>query len=286
MPYPQPSLIQAGTTVTAYLKLPIQNPQLWTAETPALYTVLLTLTDENGQVLEYHSFRHGFRKIETHDAQLFVNGRSIKLKGVNRHEFNCRTGQVVSREDMLEDVLLMKRNNINAVRSSHYPDDPYWYDLCDHYGLYVMDEANVETHGISYRKNVLPGNDMRWLPAFLDRVGSMLQCDKNHASILIWSLGNELGFGETVAVGARVLPRLRSDPSDPQAPDEQHRRYGQRNLSFPGKHGGTREKIPKSHVRHQRIRPRHGQRLRQPERLLGRHRHAPAAGGRLCVGMV
>lgn len=202
VPYPQPSLIQAGTTVTAYLRLPVENPQLWTAETPALYTVLLTLTDENGQVLEYHSFRHGFRKIETHDAQLFVNGRSIKLKGVNRHEFNCRTGQVVSREDMLEDVLLMKRNNINAVRSSHYPDDPYWYDLCDRYGLYVMDEANVETHGISYRKNVLPGNDMRWLPAFLDRVGSMLQCDKNHASILIWSLGNELGFGETVAVGA------------------------------------------------------------------------------------
>ena len=202
VPYPQSAEIQGCTTVTAYLRLPVPSPQLWSAETPNLYTVLLTLEDEEGHVLERHSFRHGFRRVEVKDAQLWVNGVSVKLKGVNRHEFNCRTGQVVSREDMLQDVLLMKRNNINAVRASHYPDDPYWYDLCDRYGLYVMDEANVETHGISYRKNILPGNDMRWLPAMLDRVGAMVQCDKNHPSVIIWSLGNELGFGETVAVAA------------------------------------------------------------------------------------
>lgn len=202
VPYPMPADIQGCTTVTAYLRLPVEKPALWSAEAPNLYTVLLTLEDGEGNVLERHSFRHGFRKIEEKDAQLWVNGVSVKLRGVNRHEFNCRTGQVVSREDMLQDILLMKRSNVNAVRSSHYPDDPYWYDLCDRYGLYVMDEANVETHGISYRKNILPGNDMRWLPAFLDRVGAMVQCDKNHPSIIIWSLGNELGFGETVAIGA------------------------------------------------------------------------------------
>ena len=202
VPYVQDNHILGGITVTAYLRMEVNAPLLWTAETPHLYTVLLTLYDTNGEVLEYHSFKHGFRKVESRDAQLFVNGVSVKLKGVNRHEANSLTGQIVSREDMLKDVLLMKRNNINAVRSSHYPDDPYWYDLCDRYGLYVMDEANVESHGISYRRNRLPGNDHRWLPAFLDRVGSMVQCDKNHPSIIIWSLGNELGFGETVAVAA------------------------------------------------------------------------------------
>ena len=194
--------IQGCVTATAYLRAEVDSPLLWTAETPWLYTVLLTLHNAEGEVLEYHSFRHGFRKVECRDAQLFINGVSVKLKGVNRHEFNPVTGQIVSREDMLRDVLLMKRNNINAVRSSHYPDDPYWYDLCDRYGLYVMDEANVESHGISYRRNLLPGNDHRWLTALLDRVGMMVQCDKNHPSIICWSLGNELGFGETVAIAA------------------------------------------------------------------------------------
>ena len=202
VPYLQTQAVLGGTIATAYLRMPVESPLLWTAETPHLYTVILTLFDSEGHELECHSFRHGFRKIENKNAQLYINNVSVKLKGVNRHEFNPYTGQVVSREDMLKDILLMKQNNINAVRSSHYPDDPYWYDLCDKYGLYVMDEANVESHGISYRKNRLPGNDHRWLPAFLDRVGSMVQCDKNHPSIIMWSLGNELGFGETVAIAA------------------------------------------------------------------------------------
>lgn len=202
VPYMQNKQIQGGITVTAYLRMAVDAPLLWTAETPYLYTVLLTLYDGKGEVLEYQSFRHGFRKVECKAAQLFINGAPVKLKGVNRHEFHPRTGQVVSREDMLQDILLMKQNNINAVRAAHYPDDPYWYDLCDRYGLYVMDEANAESHGISYRRNLLPGNDQRFLTAFLERVGAMVQCDKNHPSIIIWSLGNEIGFGETVAIGA------------------------------------------------------------------------------------
>lgn len=161
VPYMQNKQLQGGITATAYLRMDVNGPLLWSAETPYLYTVLLTLYDEKGEVLEYQSFRHGFRKVECKDAQLFINGASVKLKGVNRHEFHPRTGQVVSREDMPQDILLMKQNNINAVRSAHYPDDPYWYDLCDRYGLYVMDEANAESHGISYRRNLLPGNDQR-----------------------------------------------------------------------------------------------------------------------------
>ena len=201
-PYVRNTPILGGTTETAYLKMEVEHPLLWSCEMPHLYTVLLTLLDTDGNVLEIHSFHHGFRKIECRDAQLFINDISVKLKGVNRYEFNPVTGQIVSREDMLRDVLLMKRANINAVRSSHYPDDPYWYDLCDKYGLFVMDEANVESHGISYRRNRLPGNDHRWLTPFLDRVSAMVQCNKNHPSIIIWSLGNELGFGETVAIAS------------------------------------------------------------------------------------
>lgn len=202
VPYKQSNEIQGYLTVTAYLRMEVSKPLLWTAETPHLYTVLLTLYDENDNVLEYQSFRHGFRKVEAKDGQLFVNGVSVKLKGVNRHEISPKNGQIVTRHEMLKDILMMKRNNINAVRCAHYPDDPYWYDLCDRYGLYVMDEANIESHGISYRRNILPGNDHRWLTAVLDRVGAMVQCDKNHPSIIMWSIGNELGFGETVAIAA------------------------------------------------------------------------------------
>jgi len=202
VPSLKPANIQAGTIVTAYLKADIKSPLLWTAETPNLYTVILTLCADSGEELEIHAFQHGFRKIEECRGELMINGRAIKLKGVNRHETHPRQGYVVTREDMERDIIMMKQNNINALRASHYPCDPYLYDLCDRYGLYVMDEANMESHGISYRKNILPGNDHRWLPAALDRVGSMVHSNKNHASIIIWSLGNEIGFGETVAIAS------------------------------------------------------------------------------------
>ena len=202
VPFAQSKNIRGGTTVTAYLKVSLDSPSLWCAEKPNLYTVILTLLDSEGNVTETHSFMHGFRKVEERDAELLINGVSVKLKGVNRHETHPTRGYVVTREDMERDIVMMKRNNINAVRASHYPCDPYFYHLCDKYGLYVMDEANMESHGISYRRNLLPGNDHRWLNAVMDRVGAMVHSNKNHPSVIIWSLGNEIGFGETIAVAA------------------------------------------------------------------------------------
>lgn len=197
--YPQD--LQKGAVGTAYLSITADQPRLWSAEIPDLYTVVLHVEGS----ADYLAFRHGFREIRREGCKLLINGKELLLCGVNRHEFSPDGGHVVTRGEMLKDILLMKQHNVNAVRSSHYPNDPYWYDLCDLYGLYVMDEANIETHGISYRRNLLPGNDLRFFEMEMDRVSSMLQCDKNHPSIIIWSLGNELGFGENVAFGAAYL---------------------------------------------------------------------------------
>ena len=202
VPFAQSADIRPGTVATAYLKADIEKPLLWTAETPNLYTVLIYLYTDEGKISEIHSFRHGFRLVEEKCGELLINGVPIKLKGVNRHETHPSRGYVVTREEMERDIILMKRNNVNALRASHYPCDPYLYDLCDRHGLYVMDEANMESHGISYRKNILPGNDHRWLTAAMDRVGAMVHSDKNHPSVIIWSLGNEIGFGETIAIAA------------------------------------------------------------------------------------
>ena len=202
VPFAQPKDIRGGTIATVYLKASLNKPLLWSAEKPNLYTVILTLHGEGGDESELHAFKHGFRKIEERAAELLINGTSVKLKGVNRHETHPKNGYIVSREDMERDIILMKRNNINALRASHYPCDPYLYSLCDKYGLYVMDEANMESHGISYRRNILPGNDHRWLNAVMDRVGAMVHSNKNHPSVIIWSMGNEIGFGETIAIAA------------------------------------------------------------------------------------
>lgn len=194
--------IPAGVTATAYGSIPVEHPDLWTAETPSLYRIRLE-TYEGEEVLEHTEFSYGLRSYSVDGRGRFlVNGRPVKLRGVNRHEFDAKRGYCVDEEGMIRDIQLMKSCNINAVRSSHYPNHPYWYELCDRYGLYVMDEANLESHGLSYRKNILPGNDQRWLPRVLDREAAMLQTSKNHASIFCWSLGNEIGFGETVAQAA------------------------------------------------------------------------------------
>ncbi len=194
--------IPSGVTATAYGHITLENPLLWNAETPHLYTVEIS-TFRQEQPLEQTSFSYGIRTIAVSEqGQLLVNGQPVKLRGVNRHEFSPQNGYCVTEEEMLRDIRLMKRCNINAVRCSHYPNSPAWYRLCDQEGLYVMDEANLESHGISYRKNLLPGNDARWLPRVLDRESAMVQTNKNHACIFSWSLGNEIGFGETVAQAA------------------------------------------------------------------------------------
>ncbi len=172
----------------------VPNPAKWTAETPNLYTLVLTLISSEGQVLEACTHRIGFRKIEIRDGNFLVNGQRVYLKGVNRHEHDPVTGHVVSTESMVRDICLMKQLNVNAVRTSHYPNDVRWYNLCDEYGLYVIDEANIESHGMGYGRESL-AKDPRWKAAHLHRIRRMVERDKNHPSIIIWSLGNEAGNG-------------------------------------------------------------------------------------------
>lgn len=173
----------------------IPQAKKWTAETPDLYILTLTLLDQNGNCIESLSNRIGFRTSEIKNGLLLINGVAVKLKGVNRHEFDPIKGHVIPREMMLLDVQLMKKNNINAVRTCHYPNDPYWYELCDEYGLYVIDEANIESHGMGYDLNRTLGNNPIWENAHIDRTRRMVERDKNHPSVIIWSLGNEAGNG-------------------------------------------------------------------------------------------
>jgi beta-galactosidase len=173
----------------------VPAPRHWTAETPNLYTLLITLADQRDTTVEVLSQRVGFRNVEIRGGQLLVNGVPILFKGVNRHEHDPVTGHVVPRELMRRDVELMKQFNVNAVRTSHYPNDPYFYDLADEFGLYIVDEANIESHGMGYDLDVTLGNNPDWQAAHLDRTVRMVERDKNHASVIIWSLGNEAGNG-------------------------------------------------------------------------------------------
>jgi beta-galactosidase/beta-glucuronidase len=174
----------------------LSNPRKWTAETPYLYTLLLTLTDTAGQVSEVVSYRVGFRQVEVKDQQLWVNGVSIKLKGVDRHDTHPDLGHAVSYESMLKDITLMKQHNINTVRTSHYPNDPRWYDLCDHFGMYIVDEADLECHGFAFTGHLNRiSDDPVWEAAYVDRAVRMVERDKNHPCVIIWSLGNESGYG-------------------------------------------------------------------------------------------
>jgi len=175
----------------------IPNVKKWTAETPNLYQLVIKLMDvKTREVVEVISDKVGFRKVEIKNSQLLINGQPIYIRGVDRHETHPITGHVMTKELMLQDIQLMKQHNINAVRSSHYPNHPDWYDLCDEYGLYVIDEANIESHPLANSEDTQIGNEMSWLPAHLDRTQRMFHRDKNHPSIIIWSLGNEAGHGE------------------------------------------------------------------------------------------
>lgn len=179
----------------------IENVKQWNAETPNLYTYTLTLTDKKDKVLGVISKKTGFRKVEIKDAQLLVNGKAILVKGVNIHEHHDEKGHVPDRDMMIKDLQLMKKFNINSIRMSHYPHDPYFYDLCDQYGFYVVDEANIESHGMGaewqnwFDQSKHPAYLPEWAPAHMDRIKRMYETDKNNSSIIIWSLGNECGNG-------------------------------------------------------------------------------------------
>lgn len=175
------------------LRLPITNPRLWSAETPHLYRVVIILQDQTGQMIEAEAFDVGFRHVAIAHGQLTLNGKPLLIRGTNRHEHHPVHGQVMDVETMKQDILLMKQHNFNAVRCSHYPNHPLWYRLCDRFGLYVVDEANIETHGMVPMNRLT--DDPAWLPAMSERVTRMIQRDRNHPSIIIWSLGNESGHG-------------------------------------------------------------------------------------------
>lgn len=205
--------LPSGTLSQAQLAATIDNPEKWTAETPNLYTVLLVLKDESGRVLDITRTATGFREVELRDDRFLVNGQEVKLKGANLHDHDPETGRTVDVATMRRDVELMKQHNLNAVRMSHYPHDRKYYRLFNKYGLYVMDEANIETHGISFRANLLPGSDPLWTEAVLDRARSMVAFNKNHPSVVMWSLGNEAGNGSNFEQMASYIRT--ADPSRP-----------------------------------------------------------------------
>ncbi len=187
----------------------VEMPQKWSAELPVLYTLVLSLKDEQGKLVESRSSKVGFRDIRIEDGVFLVNGKPVKIYGVNRHDHSETGGKTVTRDEMLKDVLLMKQYNLNAVRTCHYPNDPYFYDLCDEYGLYVLDEGDIETHG----GGGFLTNQPTWHSAFVDRIIRMVERDKNHPSVIIWSLGNESGTGPNHAAASTWVKEF--DPTRP-----------------------------------------------------------------------
>lgn len=194
-------LAGVGVDSSADLSAPVRQPRLWSAERPELYTLVLELCDEAGSVVERVSTRVGFRRVEITDGVLLFNGRPLSIRGVNRHEWSPRTGRALTTEDMIADIRLMKQSNINAVRTSHYPNDPRWYELADAYGLYILDEANNETHINRIDedgKPNIPGNRPELREPLLWRMRNMVDRDKNHACVIAWSIGNESGVGSNL----------------------------------------------------------------------------------------
>ena len=211
-PLGAPALVPASSELELALAVPVAAPHRWSAEDPYRYTLLLALSSSDG-LLQTHRLSVGFRQVEVRAGVFYFNGQPIKLQGVNRHETHPDFGHAVPYESMLQDILLMKQHNINTVRCSHYPDDPRWLDLCDQYGLYVIDEADQEAHGFHHAGDwARLAKDPAWRAAFVDRAVRMVERDKNHPSIIIWSLGNETGYGpnhDAMADAIRALDPTR-----------------------------------------------------------------------------
>ena len=193
--------------------IPTQNMRLWSAEVPNLYTLWIRVFDSKRNETHALSQAVGFRETNIENGQFLVNGQPILFKGVNRHEHDEWTGHVVSKESMRKDIEIMKANNINAVRTSHYPNDPYWYELCNQYGIYVIDEANIESHGFHYKKEDTPAYKPEFEAMHLDRIERMVKRDKNQPSIISWSMGNEAGDGPSFVKGYKWAKAY--DPTRP-----------------------------------------------------------------------
>ena len=200
---------QRGYPKWGWLETTLRNPHKWSAEHPYLYTLRATLTDSLGQALEQMTTKVGFRQVDIRGGEMFVNGKKVRLRGVNRHEMDPETGHVMSEERMLQDILLMKRANINAVRTCHYPNTERWYELCDSIGLYVLDEADIEEHGLRGQL----ASDPTWAAVWMDRTQRLVIRDRNHPSVIMWSLGNEAGWGTNFAATAAWIHEY--DPTRP-----------------------------------------------------------------------
>ena len=188
--------VQAEGEATIDLEAAVENPEKWSAESPYLYSLVITLKDDHDQVVEVETCKVGFRSVELKNGNVLVNGIPVMFKGVNRHDHHPDMGKAVPLDSMIEDILLMKRHNVNAVRTSHYPNDPRFYDLCDYYGIYIIDETDLECHGFGPAGNWnWTSDDPEWEGAYVDRMIRMVERDKNHPCVIIWSLGNESGFG-------------------------------------------------------------------------------------------
>ncbi|MDE6497601.1 MAG: beta-galactosidase, partial [Muribaculaceae bacterium] len=205
-----PVEVAPGDTATVVLSHKIADPRLWSAETPELYPYILRLTDGNGHELQRYDWHLGLRRVETVGEVFKVNGRNVKLRGVNRHDHHPRTGRWVDDATIEKDIRMMKQANINFLRTSHYPDRPLLYELCDRYGIYVMDEACQESHGYGYANEEM-GHDPEWREAHVDRAVSLVARDRNHPSVIIWSLGNEGGVGPNIQAMYDTVVAL--DPS-------------------------------------------------------------------------
>ncbi len=192
-----------GETSTLRLEAPVANPLKWSDEKPNLYTLLLTLEDASGTPLGVVPWQVGFREVETKDGKLLVNGQPILVRGVNRHEWDMETAQYVRRDSMLRDIELLKQHDFNLVRTSHYPNTPEWYELCDRYGLYLIAESNIESHGMGYDLDKTLANKPEWQPAHLDRTRRNVLSFRNHASVIVWSLGNEAGDGANFVAASK-----------------------------------------------------------------------------------
>ncbi|MDQ2985583.1 MAG: DUF4981 domain-containing protein, partial [Armatimonadota bacterium] len=191
----------------------VRNPHLWSNEDPYLYRLVLTLKDKTGKVADIRTCGVGLRDVKIESGVFLVNGAKMKIKGVNRHETHPDMGRAISREVMEKDALIMKRYNINTVRCSHYTNDEYWYELCDKYGIFVIDEANIESHGMGYDWDKTLGNKPEWLLQHMDRTRRMVEIHKNYPSIIMWSLGNEAGPGSNFTATSKLVREL--DPSRP-----------------------------------------------------------------------
>ena len=277
----------------------IPNVLQWNHENPQLYTLTVALISPDGNAVEHSATRVGFRRVEMADRALLINGQQVMIKGVNRHDWDEHSGKVISRAAMIRDIETLKRHNFNAVRTSHYPNDPLWYDLCDQYGLYLVDEADIETHDFLTHTC----RDTRYSSAFLERGIRMVERDKNHASVILWSLGNESGYGPNHDAMAGWIRHY--DPSRPlhyenaswsweklegKIPGQARDRFGLSDVCEHRKHGqirANRRRLSRpSPADSVRILARDGQFQWQPVRLLGGVRGIQGFAGRLHLGVV